>query len=190
MLKEVAAAVLVCVILSPATANADRLRVSDPNDVPGRLDILSVAHGHGSRQGLVTHSVRVARGFPSRLLKRNGAFELFFSGQPGGCVSTHILIDSTNDGTRARMRFVDPLGCGSFDDSGGSTQYQPIDAIVTRPNQRTMKIKLNRKLLPGRGDYGWYAETRFRKRSTRCERACVDQVPNEGGPRGRVAHEL
>jgi hypothetical protein len=129
------------------------------------------------------------RAFDTYLLDRNGAVELMFSGRPGGCESVAILIDAVNDRLRARLRFVDPLGCGKFDDSGGSSTYESVEAILTRPNPRTVKIELQRTLLPGRGDYGWYAETRFWKNDTRCGRRCVDEAPDEGYPRGRIAHE-
>src|SRR5688572_15290779 len=174
---------------APGVVSADALRVRDPNDVRGRLDIRAVAHGHGSRKGSVTHRVSVHRAFGSRLLETNGAVELMFSGRPGGCESVAIMIDAVNGGLRARIRFVDPLGCGRYDDSGGSSMWEPLDAVLTRPDRRTVKIELQRTLLPGRGDYGWYAETRFWRNGTGCGQRCVDQAPDEGYPRGRIAHD-
>ena len=188
-MRLVVGAAALSLVLTPTVA-ADTLRVPDLNDVPGRLDFKAVAHGHGARKGMVTHRISTRRAFATRLLRRNGSLELFFSGRPGGCISWHVVLDSTKRGLRARGRMIDPLGCGKFDDSGASGPFEPVDATLTRPNDRTVKIRLSRKLLPGRGDYGWYAESSFRKRGTKCARACHDEAPDEADARGRIAHEI
>lgn len=190
MTRASAVAILVLLpVLAPA-ATAGDLRVVDANDVRGRLDIRAVAHGHGARKGLVTHRVVTHRPWRIPVLRRHGTVDLYFSRGPGKCVSMHVLIDSTKEGLRVRSRSVDPIGCGKYDDAGGSTPFEPIEAKLARPNRRTLKIRLARRLLPGRGDYGWTGETSFRKEDTRCRRRCYDEAPNRGQPRGHIAHRM
>jgi hypothetical protein len=185
---------LAITLVSAPSAIADTDRAGDPDDIKGKLDIAAIHHGHGADVDTLTHRVTTHEGWKSRILGPGGKGELrlIFSTRKNACAEQAISIVRRKGRLIARIAFYDPLGCGPYDDSGGGSPYEKMNARVRRTDDRSVRLVFDRSELLPRwdDDYRWSAETRWQ--SERCShRVCYDSGPDEaGGDRGILRHEL
>jgi hypothetical protein len=146
----------------PSVSRADATTRLDGRDTRGPLDIVSVGHRHDGHGDLV-HAVRTSRPFSSRLLSNgNGvllAFDTNGDAKPDRLATVFwirgALRGAVVDG---RGRAIEPLG-------------------VSRPDSRTIAIRVTASSLGFPIQYRWLAVTTFRGKPG-CNKACIDIAPN------------
>jgi hypothetical protein len=126
--------------LAPALARADTGAVRDGNDVAMRLDIRSVAQGH--KGTALTHTLRTYRGFSSRFL--------------GGDNGVLFAFD-TNGSARSAERFVVVFWSGGRLRAvvANGKGHAVGKARASRPNNRSVMVRLSRGSLGNPADYRW-----------------------------------
>ncbi|MGH3092072.1 MAG: hypothetical protein ACRDOG_07070 [Gaiellaceae bacterium] len=133
------------VAAAPSAASADTRAVADGNDVAGPLDIRRATHGHaGSRA--VTHSVTTFRRFASSFLRGENAFTFHFdtNGRPAR-FERFVFVFWANGRLRALV----------------ANRREIIGAAgVSRPNRRTVKVRVRKTLLDPAG-YHWLVASFF-----------------------------
>lgn len=157
------------VIGSPA--QADKASFTDGNDTKGRLDMKRFTHGHAGG-GKVVHTVRMFSGFPSRLLKapspskkqlRPNTVWFFFDTDMDNRAERAVAVRWN----RGKLRAVVTNQRGNVFGH----------AAVSRPDRRTVKVKVEHQLLGADGfePYQWWPNTYYRSDNV-CERKCSDLV--------------
>lgn len=150
-------------LLAPGLASANKGRINDRRDARTPLDIASVSYGHAG--GKIVHTLRTYKPFASKLLK--------------GSNGIHFLLDVNNDARAERMVVVvwtgHALRADLIDEHGSLIGRVP----VSRPDLRTVRIKLARSAVDNGPIYRWAAATLFQSRTT-CRKGCVDGAPNRG----------
>ncbi|MGH3112411.1 MAG: fibronectin type III domain-containing protein [Gaiellaceae bacterium] len=133
------------VAAAPSPASADRRAIVDGNDVAGPLDIRRATQGHaGSRA--VTHSVTTFRRFASSFLRGENAFTFHFD---------------TNDRPARFERFVFVFWANGRLRALVANRTEIIGtAGVSRPNRRTVKVRVRKTLLDPAG-YHWLVASFF-----------------------------
>jgi hypothetical protein len=160
--------------LSASVAQADTRRISDGNDVSGRLDIRRASHGHADAR--LVHKISTFGTWGNRLVRRSGtnAFALDISTDGDSRPERIVLIYS-----RSGRMIADV-----FRFSGGNLTLIG-SASASRPNARTVRVSIRRSRLGDPGRYRWRAHSQF-KRAGACSNFCLDSAPN----RGRVLHDI
>jgi hypothetical protein len=171
--RGVATAFIVALI-PVANAQADTRRISDGNDVSGRLDIRWASHAHAGAR--LVHKISTFGTWGPRLVRRSGT-NLF-------------SLDISTDGDRRPERIVliysrsGRMIADVFRFSGGN--LTPIgSASASRPNARTVRVSIPRSRLGDPSRYRWSAHSQYKKAGA-CSNFCVDSAPNTG----RVLHEI
>ena len=158
------------VVALPGTAAASERTVADPDDAPGRLDVIAVTHGHVD--DLLEHSVRTQRQWASSVLA-DGTLTLVFRIGPR---FRTLDVDYRNG------RLVGVICTDRTADGGGGLVRCSRDVTVTRPDRRTVSVTLAPGLL--RRDlhrYRWQVVTQLDSGEGGCQEVvCFDQVPDDG----------
>ena len=134
------------VAAAPSPASADERAIADGNDVAGRLDIRRATQGHVGTQA-ATHSVTTFRRFRSSLLRGENGLTFHFdtNGRPAR-FERLVFVLWTNGRLRALV----------------SNRRRIIGAArVSRPNGRTVRVKVRARLLNPAG-YHWLVASFFR----------------------------
>ena len=134
------------VAAGPSPASADTGAIVDGNDVAGRLDIRRATQGHAGRRA-VTHSVTTFRRFRSSFLRGQNVltFQFDTNGRPAR-FERLVFVLWTNGRLRALV----------------SNRRRIIGAArVSRPNGRTVRVKVRERLLNPAG-YHWLVASFFR----------------------------
>ncbi|HEY7876042.1 MAG TPA: hypothetical protein VIG64_13075 [Actinomycetota bacterium] len=184
--------VVACIAAAGGVAQADADLVRDPDDTSGRLDVRYIRHGHGTEMRLLRHRISTRSEWRNRLLRRRGAGRIYllFSTRRGDCAELRMRLARRNGELRAALQSYDPIGCGPYDDFGGQSNFQRVDAEIERRRGTDLIVTFPRREL-GRGveEYKWSVWTELKSR--RCERRCTDFAPDEGGARhGVLLHDL
>jgi hypothetical protein len=133
------------------------------------LDLASLSHGHRGAQ--LVHRVAMARNWKNALLSpgRGGQISLYFDVNQNAAFERRLDVFLRKGKLAAAMR------------AGSRTVATPV---VTRPNAKTIEIRLTRASLGGPRTYKWFAFA-----GVACKREhdrCGDRSPNGG----LLAHRL
>ena len=131
---------------APSPASADERVILDGNDVAGPLDIRRATQGHAGPRA-VTHSVTTFRRFRSSSLRGQNVltFQFDTNGRPAR-FERLVFVVWTNGRLRALV----------------SNRRRVIGtARVSRPNRRTVRVKVRERLLDPAG-YHWLVASFFR----------------------------
>lgn len=131
---------LMALALYPSTARADSETVSDGNDVATKLDIRSVSQGH--KRHSVTHTLRTYGRFSSKSLDGDTGIAFGFDTN-GTARSTERFAIVFWGGGRLRAVVVNSKG------------HVVARARVSRPNARSVMVKLSRGSLGEPVNYRW-----------------------------------
>jgi hypothetical protein len=154
--------IAVLALAGPESAPADTKTVGDSNDVPTALDIRSVSQGHARSR--VTHTLRTYEAFSSRLLQGDNVIVFGFD---------------TNGTARSAERFVFVFWAGRLRAAVTKPNGDLISwARVSRPNSRSVKVKVSRRSLGKPAGYRWTGLTIMGSRA--------DRAPN----RGLILHDI
>ena len=171
MRKGLVVALAVALLVFGSPALADKGTFPDRNDTSGRLDMKRFAHGHAGI-GAVVHKVTMFRGFPSRLLKAPSPAKKQLK------PNTVWFFFDTNRDNRAERAVAVRWNRGQLRAVVTSQSGMVFGkAKASRPNQRTIKIKVKHGLL-GRNrfrPYEWWPNTYYRGDEV-CSRKCSDTV--------------
>ena len=143
------------VAAAPSPASADGRAILDGNDVAGPLDIRRATQGHAGRKA-VTHSVTTFRRFRSSFLRGQNVltFQFDTNGRPARFERLVFVL-----WTKGRLRAL------------VSNRRRIIGtARVSRPNGRTVRVTVRKRLLNPAG-YRWLVASFFR--------GGFDLAPNE-----------
>lgn len=161
-------------LVAVASTQADTKRISDGNDVSGRLDIRSASHGHAGRR--LVHKISTFGRWGARLVRQSGnnlfSLEISTDGDPHA--ERVVLIYSRNGRMKADV----------FRFSGGSLTLVG-SASASRPNARTVRVSIRRSRLGDPSHYRWSAQSQY-KNAGACSNFCTDRAPNTG----RVRHNI
>jgi hypothetical protein len=158
-----------CTLATAQTALAGTNTVRDPNDRPGPLDIRSVSHGHAGDR--VKHVITTFRRWPTALLGPRTPNFFLLQISTDRASERFVLIFSSPRRVLARV----------FDSDGDFLGR----ADASRPNRRSVQVKLRRGLLGNPGGYLWRAFSYF-EAPGRCGDGCRDRAPNGL----RLVHDL
>jgi len=162
--------VIVAVALAvPGMARA--AGIADPDDVHGKLDIASVSQEHGAT-GPVVHTITTYGPWRSRAIAlRRSSFFLIDFDTAGDARAERIALVYRDHGV-LRVAVVTRkghlLGFGS----------------ATRPNARSIRVSVPRKLLGKPNGYHWRLFSVYF--GAGCAAGCVDRAPNSG----QALHDL
>jgi hypothetical protein len=167
-------AAFIVALVAVGNAQADTKRISDGNDVSGRLDLRSASHGHSGNR--LVHRISTFGTWGARLVRRSGTnlFSLNISTDGDRRPERIVLIYSRNGHMIADV----------FRFSGGSLTLIG-SASASRPNARSVRVVIPRSRLGNPGRYRWSAHSQF-KNSGACSGFCVDSAPNSG----RILHNI
>lgn len=175
------------VVLAAAPGLADRAALHDRNDAYGRLDVKTIAHGHG-KGGTLVHHIDTFGTWPSRVLKNDGTY-------------IRILFTTDKDNRPERALVVDFRGGRLVADMhswrngvGGKVGR----ARASRPGPRSLRLAFPRRLLgSGISEYGWHVDTQFHDDGhPHCgtdhgvQVVCPDAAPNGTRPNAYLRHEI
>ena len=162
--------VIVAVALAmPGMARA--AGIADPDDVHGKLDIASVSQEHGAT-GPVVHTITTYGPWRSRAIAlRRSSFFLIDFDTTGNARAEQIALVYRDHGVlrvAVLTRKGHLLGFGS----------------ATRPNARSIRVSVPRKLLGRPNGYHWRLFSVYF--GAGCAAGCVDRAPNSG----QALHDL
>jgi hypothetical protein len=176
-------------------AAAGTRSLTDPDDGRGRLDVALIRHGHGSSEDILLHRISTHDRWRDRALGANGRgdIRLVFSILGDRCAEKVIWLSWSKGRLKAYTQDYNPVGCGPYDDVGGSSiPPEQVDARIWRPDRRSIALSFPRSVILGRTDhdYRWSIQTRWR--SDGCPRtSCYDAAPaGSEGKRGILRHIL
>ena len=163
--------VIVAVALAvPGMARAST--ISDPNDVHGKLDIASVTQEHAAI-GPVVHTITTYGSWRSRVLGGQHYSYFVFEIDTAGNARPERYALVYRDHGVLRVAVVTRrgrlLGFGS----------------ATRPNLRSVRVSIPRKLLAKPGGYRWKLFSVYVAPGA-CRTGCLDRAPNSG----QVLHDI
>ena len=162
-------ALLVGGLATAGPAAADVKSAGDPNDTSSPLDIRRIAHGHAGT-GAVTHSISTYERFSSQLLGSGRGFTLQFDlNKSRNSFERFVFVGWQNGALRGLVVKGDRV-------VGRAT--------VTRPNGRTVRIRIPKRLLGNPAEYRWLTLSFFQ--GGPCAPRCIDLAPN----RGLVFHDV
>ena len=150
------------ILTGPAAATGGNIR--DGRDTKGALDVASVSYGSIGNGQIVTHTVRFyapvrSRAFSSSKAILALAFDTDFDGRPDR------LAVAVYANRQLRTVVADSTG-----------KILSVSA-ATRPDSRSITMKISSQFLGSTGGYKWTALTMY-KDQKRCRRGCVDTAPN------------
>ena len=162
--------VIVAVALAmPGMARA--AAIADPDDVHGKLDIASVSQEHAAA-GPVVHTITTYGPWRSRAIAlRRSSFFLFDFDTTGDARAERVALVYRDHGVlrvAVLSRKGRLLGFGS----------------ATRPNARSIRVSIPRKLLGKPNGYHWRLFSVYF--GAGCSAGCVDRAPNSG----QALHDL
>jgi uncharacterized repeat protein (TIGR02543 family) len=155
-----------------AVARADEGAKTDPRDVRGSLDIISVSQAHVG--GSLVHALRVRRPFRSRLLTGSNAVAFTFDVNDDGRVDRLVLVFWLRKALRGAL--VDAKG------------HLIAQVPASRPDARTVRVTVPDRAFGDAESYRWLGFTTFKDKRI-CRRACTDIAPNAGPMVQRLPHE-
>jgi hypothetical protein len=163
--------VIVAVALAvPGLARA--ATISDPDDVHGKLDIASVTQEHGAT-GPVVHTITTYGPWRGRAIsiRRSSGFVIDFDTAGGTRAERFALVYRSHGILRVVVftRNGRAIGFGS----------------ATRPNLRSIRVSIPRKLLGKPNGYRWRLFSVYVAPGA-CRAGCVDRAPNSG----QAIHDL
>lgn len=162
-------------LIAAASAQADKRRISDGNDVSGRLDIRSATHGHAGAR--LVHKISTFGTWPVRLIRQGGPnlFSLEISTDGDRRPERIVLVYSRNGRMKADV----------FRLAGGGDLILIGSASASRPNARTARVSILRSRFGDPDSYRWSAHSQY-KNAGACSNFCVDRAPNIG----RIRHTI
>ena len=165
--RFMATALMVLVAMPPETM-ADDIRLIDPDDTPGLLDIRTVEHFHpqASERRAFVHVVRTYEPWKTRILKQTQtSIVIYFDTRGDEEEERYVVIEvatkqvAPKPGLYAQLRDVE-----------GDKNVPAGFVRVRRPDRYSVRIAIPRRRL-GRGvsQYGWWIDTAFsNERYARC----------------------
>lgn len=178
-------ALLAGVMAAPTTslpAHADAVRIQDPDDSPGRLDIAAVRHGHHltpSGRRLIEHRVRTYEAWGRRTLEPfNSYIRIALRHRPTD--QNWMIWISYHEGKLTAQVY-----------EGFEPRWEQVAELpVRRPNRRTVVVRFPRRLLNGVSRYDWVARTSYE--SSSCPDVSMTAPPQPQCPdrTSRVTHRL
>lgn len=150
-------------LVAPALAAANSTHVSDPRDVRGALDIETVTGTHIGAN--VVHTLRTYKPFRSQLLTHNTFITFGFDTNSNGTLDDVAIVVWFHGALHSALLTTD----GSI----------VAELHVTRPNSRTVSIRIPTRLLGNPAVYHWYADAEYQGKPN-CKKACFDDAPNRG----------
>ena len=150
------------VLAGPAAAAGGNIR--DGRDTNGALDLASVSYGSIGNGQIVTHTVRFYAPVRSRAFASSRAI-------------VALAVDTNLDGRPDRLAvavYANRQLRTVVADSRGKILNV---SAATRPDSRSITMKISSQFLGGTGGYKWTALTMY-KDHKRCRRGCVDIAPN------------
>ena len=150
------------VLAGPAAASGGNIR--DGRDTKGPLDLASVSYGNIANGQIVTHTVRFYAPVRSRAFASSRAI-------------LALAFDTNLDGRPDRLAFAvyanRQLRTVVADLKGKILNV----SAATRPDSRSITMKIFSQFLGSTGGYKWTALTMY-KDQRRCRRGCADTAPN------------
>jgi hypothetical protein len=145
--------------------------ISDPDDVHGKLDIASVTQEHGAT-GPVVHTITTYGPWGGRAIsiRRGSGFVIDFD-TAGGTRAERVAIVYRSHGI---LRVVVVTRRGRLVGFGSAT----------RPNLRSIRVSVPRKLLGTPNGYRWRLFSVYT--GSGCPSGCVDRAPDSG----QAIHDL
>ncbi|MGH9199514.1 MAG: hypothetical protein ACRD1T_27760 [Acidimicrobiia bacterium] len=174
----IASGVLTLAASSPAVSDTRWIR--DPEDTPGRFDIIKLRHGHAQRAGVLWHEVKTAE--PWRSFRMNGRSDITFEFTVDGedeFDEYHVYFEFEGKELKAWMV---PYNERS---DGASIGHPPSRIEVRRPTRRRLRVYFHRDTLGGNVTrYGWSVWSIYKEADSRqCDnRPCDDFAPRGEGP--------
>jgi uncharacterized repeat protein (TIGR02543 family) len=150
-------------LAAPALAAANTTRVLDPHDVRGALDIETVTGTHVGAN--VVHTMRTYKPFRSQLLTHNTFITFDFDTNSNGTLDDVAIVVWFHGALHSALLTTD----GTI----------VAELHVTRPNSRTVSIKIPTRLLGNPAVYHWGAAAEYQGKPG-CKKTCYDAVPNRG----------
>lgn len=150
-------------LAAPALAAANSTRVSDPHDVHGALDIASVTGTHVGAN--VVHTLRTYKPFRSQLLTHNTFITFAFDTNSNGKLDDVAIVVWFHGALHSALLTADGSILGELH--------------VTRPDSRTVSVRIPTQLLRNPAVYRWGATAEYQGK-TDCKKACFDFAPNRG----------
>jgi hypothetical protein len=166
------AAAAVAVAIAPGLARADDGAKSDPRDVGGALDIVSVSQAHVGSS--LIHTLRVRRPFRSKLLTGSNTIAFTFDGNRDGQIDRLVLVIWYQKALRGVLADGKGHLIGQF--------------RARRPDSRTVRVTLREATVGDVESYGWLGVTTFKDKRA-CRKLCSDIAPNAGPMVQRIPHE-
>ena len=163
------AAIVAVALAGPGLARA--ATISDPDDVHGKLDIASVTQEHGAT-GPVVHTITTYGPWRGRAIsiRRGSGFVIDFDTAGGIRAERFAIVYRSHAVLRVAVftRKGRELGFGS----------------ATRPNLRSIRVSIPRKLLGKPNGYRWRLFSVYF--GPGCRAGCVDRAPDSG----QAIHDL
>lgn len=156
-------AVMLCAPVNPAIA--DRATARDANDSPGPLDLRYFAHGH--HRGLLTHRLGLHEDWRGRLLAGDKAWI-------GIWIDTSLNSPDESSERFIRINYTKARGLHAFMYDGSAPDFlrKVASVRVTRPNQRSVRIRFRASLLGETEKYEWFVETSIQRK--RCGGGAIE----------------
>jgi hypothetical protein len=157
------------VVLLPLAQGTVQVKVGDPNDTTGVLDVRRVAGGRPMRA--LFRVSTYARWSPKKI-QDHGFVLVFLDTMPGRRFDYYVLARSNGRGMVAAL----------YRDRTGKRDRRLRSVPAWRPDRRsvTVRVRLGKLRWPRRRDhYRWFAQTLYT--SGKCRRVCFDVAPN-GSP--------
>jgi hypothetical protein len=160
-------AVALLALVGAEAARAGGATVSDGNDTRGRLDIKSVSQGHSGAK--ITHTIRTFSRWPKSLLdeQHSNSFLMLINTDRDRVIERFVFIITT----RGR------LAAGVLTSNGNFLGR----ADVSRPDQRSVRVKISKSRLGNPPSYRWQGFSSFQGGG--CHSGCVDRTR-------RLLHDL
>jgi hypothetical protein len=160
-------AVALLALVGAEAARPGGATVSDGNDTRGRLEIKSVSQGHSGAK--ITHTIRTFSRWPKSLLdeQHSNSFLMLINTDRDRVIERFVFIITT----RGR------LAAGVLTSSGNFLGR----ADVSRPDQRSVRVKFSKSRLGNPPSYRWQGFSSFQGGG--CNSGCVDRTR-------RLLHDL
>jgi hypothetical protein len=152
-------AVALLALVGAEAARAGTTTVPDGNDSRGRLDIKSVSQGHSGTK--VTHTIKTFARWPKSLLdeQHSNSFLMLINTDRDRVIERFVFIITT----RGR------LAAGVLTSNGNFLGR----ADVSRPDQRSVRVKISKSRLGNPPSYRWQGFSSFQGGG--CNRGCADR---------------
>lgn len=155
-------------LLVPLLAAADHLPITDPNDVPGPLDIRSATVRGGDRLLFV---VRTYSGWTAKQIWDRGFVLVYLDTFGDARADYYALVRSTGRRLEGRL----------FKDRRSRPDLSIARLAVFKGGEAAVSIEVplrKVRIAEGRLAYSWYVESLMT--NARCRRVCLDRAPDQG----------